>query len=268
MSTRERDDDRRTGVKPFLYRDVATKLRERILTGVYLPNAKLPSLNELVEEFKVSAISVRRALRELAYEGLVYGEQGRGVFVKPKSIIHRVLAANADRSMGDEIERAGFQPTIKELMHDRIEADEDTAVRLRVAPGTMVHRHQKLVFADSEPVSLNFLYFTDEVAPRLTPFLAKTFVFRMLELARLHVHHSRFEFGALALGNDYAGLFKKPAGFPMGVLHFTPLTKSGKALLTGTTIFRSDRFIFELDVPYEVFAGHPVSSRGRSRRAR
>src|ERR1700693_3617932 len=94
--------------REFLYRDVASRLRERITSGKYPPNPKLPSLYDLVDEFEVSAISVRRALRELNYEGLIYGEQGRGVFVKAKAVIHRVLAADADRSIRDEIARAGF----------------------------------------------------------------------------------------------------------------------------------------------------------------
>jgi Transcriptional regulators len=249
MALQKQDSDRRARGRAFLYRDVASKLRKRISAGTYSPNAKLPSLHDLVEEFDVSAISVRRALRELAYEGLIYGEQGRGVFVKPKSVIHRVIATNAERSIGDEIARAGFKPTIKELKYDRVEADDETAGRLLVAPATKIHRHQKLVLADAEPVSLHFLYFTDDIAPRLKLYLADTFVFRMLELARLHAHQTRFEFAAMALSDKYSALFKKPAGFPMGVLNFTPVTKNGKPILTGSTIFRSDRFVFEVAVP-------------------
>jgi GntR family transcriptional regulator len=250
MSTQKQRSDSRTGSRAFLYRDVAIKLRERITAGIYSPNAKLPSLNDLVDEFNVSAISVRRALRELSYEGLIYGEQGRGVFVKPKSVIHRVIVTNAERSIGDEIERAGFKPTIMELSFDRVKADDETAVRLHVAPGTKVQRHQKLVLANSEPVSLHVLYFTDKIAARLKKYLATTFVFRMLERAHFRVHQTRFEFAALALNNDHSALFKKSAGFPMGVLHFTPLTKAGKPILTGTTLFCSDRFVFEFFVPH------------------
>jgi DNA-binding GntR family transcriptional regulator len=249
MSVQKQRDDRRTGLRAFLYRDVAIKLRERIRAGIYPSNAKLPSLNELVEEFNVSAISVRRALRELSYEGLIYGEQGRGVFVKPKSVIHRVIVTNAETSIGDEIERAGFTPTIKELKYDRIKADDEIAIRLQIVPGTKVHRHQKLVLADSEPVSLHNLYFTNEVAKRIKSDLANTFVFRMLQRAGLRVHQTRFESGALALNNDHSPLFKKPAGFPMGILYFTPLTNSGKPIITGTTLFCSDRFVFEFFVP-------------------
>jgi GntR family transcriptional regulator len=236
------------GRKSLLYRDVASKLRERITSGMYPPNSKLPSLYDLVEEFDVSQISVRRALRELAYEGLVYGEQGRGIFVKPKGVIHRVFAADAEHSIGDEIERAGFKPTVRELRNDRVKADEEIAARLQVAQGTKIWRHQKIVYANAEPVSLHFLYLTDEMWERLKDQLAHTFAFSMLKRARLKVEKSRFGFASMALSSEHSAVFNMPAGFPMGVVYFTPLSNAGKPFLTGTTIFRSDRFVFEVDV--------------------
>jgi GntR family transcriptional regulator len=235
--------------REFLYRDVASRLRERITSGKYPPNSKLPSLYDLVDEFEVSAISVRRALRELNYEGLIYGEQGRGVFVKAKAVIHRVLAADADRSIGDEIARAGFAPKIKGLRHDQIKADEDIAQRLGLKPGTKIHRHQKMAYADAEPVSLHFLYFPDLIADRLKENLGRAFVFRLLERAKIKVERLKFEFGAAALAAAHSEIFRLPAGFPMGLIYFTPMAKGNKPILTGLTIYRSDRFVFEINVP-------------------
>lgn len=239
-----------TSEREFLYRDIATKLRDRIASGVYAPNVKLPSLNDLVDEFGVSAISVRRALRELNYEGLIYGEQGRGVFVKAKGFIHRVLAATTDRSIGDEIARAGFTPRIKELGFEKIKADEEVAQRLNVKAGTTIFRHGKLALADQEPVSLHFLYFTGKVAEQIKKNIGAMFVFRLLESANIKVHESRFEFSVAGLSAAHAEIFKLPVGFPTGIIHFTPMTRSREPILTGLTIYRSDRFVFEFNVPH------------------
>lgn len=248
MSKLQRPLPKGSGRQSLLYRDVAEKLRTRIASGKYPPNTKLPSLYDLVDEFKVSEISVRRALRELSYEGLVYGEQGRGIFIKPKGVIHRVFAADAEHTIGDEIERAGFTPKVKELKSNRIAADGDISSRLQIDQGTKIWRHQKLVYANDEPVSLHFLYLTDEMSERLKDQLTHTFAFAMLKRARLIVGKSRFGFASTALSAEYSELFEIPAGFPMGVVYFTPLSKSEKPFLTGTTIYRSDRFVFEVDV--------------------
>lgn len=240
----------KNGTRDYLYRDVASKLRERITSGQYPPNTKLPSLYDLVQEFGVSAISVRRALKDLAYEGLVYGEQGRGVFVKAKGVIHRVLAAKTDQSIGDEIARAGFVPRILELSHERVKATEETARRLKIKPNTRIWRHQKIVYADQKPVSLHYLYYSDDIADRIKDSIGQLFVFPMLEKARIRVRESRFEFGAIGLSAEHVDLFQLQAGTPMGLIYFTPLDKSRNPLLTGLTIYRSDSFLFEFDIPH------------------
>jgi DNA-binding GntR family transcriptional regulator len=235
--------------RPLIYRDIAKDLRDRIVAGRYSPGAKLPSLSELIDEFAVSSISIRRALSELAYEGLIEIQQGRGAFVKLKGLIHRVIVTDPDRSIGNEIERAGFVPRIEDLGAELINSDNDVADRLEIKRGSKVWCHRKLVFADAEPVSLHFLYFTRELADRLKPCLANTFVFRMMQKAGLRPAKTRFEFSAEALKVADIAFFKLPAGSPIGALSFTPLAKSGRPILTGTTLFRSDRVIFELDVP-------------------
>lgn len=244
------DHPLKNGVKrrSTLYHEVAEKLRSRIISGKYAPQSKLPSLYDLVEEFQVSEISVRRAVRELSYEGLVYSEQGRGVFIKPKGVIHRVFAADAEHTIGDEIRRAGFEPAVKDLKSSLLAADAEIASRLRIKVGEKVWCRQKMVYADREPVSLHFLYLTNDMLERLKDQLADTFVFAMLKNAGLPVAKSRFGFASTALSSDFAKLFEMPAGFPMGVVYFTPLSKSAKPYLTGTTIYRSDRFVFEVDV--------------------
>ncbi|MGE0340606.1 MAG: GntR family transcriptional regulator [Xanthobacteraceae bacterium] len=238
------------GGRDLLYRDVADKIRNRISSGEYAPKTKLPSLYDLTEEFGVSAISVRRALKDLAYEGLVYGEQGRGVFVKEKGVIHRVLAATTDQSIGDEIARAGFTPKIKELSHERIKATDEVAARLKIKAGTRIWRHQKIAYADDEPVSLHYLYYPEPLAQKLKNSIGNTFVFRMLENAKIEVAQSRFEFGAGGLSAKHADYFQQSPGTPMGHIYFTPQTKDGAPILTGHTIYRSDRFLFAFDVPH------------------
>ena len=56
-------------------------LRQRLLTGVWRPNDRLPSERDLAEELNVCAATVQRHLRELQNEGLIWGWPGKGRFV-------------------------------------------------------------------------------------------------------------------------------------------------------------------------------------------
>ena len=65
------------------YLQVADDLRRQIRTGVLEPGAQLPSMAQLRHQYGVSNTVVRDALNELRRGGLVVGQQGKGVFVRP-----------------------------------------------------------------------------------------------------------------------------------------------------------------------------------------
>jgi DNA-binding LacI/PurR family transcriptional regulator len=56
-------------------------LRQRVMTGVWGPNDRLPSERDLAEELNVCAATIQRHLRELQNEGLIWGWPGKGRFV-------------------------------------------------------------------------------------------------------------------------------------------------------------------------------------------
>ncbi len=57
-------------------------LRDRILNSSYSPGGKLPTERELCEEFGISRITCRHALRLLQEQGLVERMPGKGTFVR------------------------------------------------------------------------------------------------------------------------------------------------------------------------------------------
>lgn len=63
------------------YYQVKTEIMKRINDGVYKPNQLMPSETEYMRLFDISRITIRKALDELAKEGLVYRIQGKGTYV-------------------------------------------------------------------------------------------------------------------------------------------------------------------------------------------
>ncbi|MDP6927494.1 MAG: GntR family transcriptional regulator, partial [Rhodospirillales bacterium] len=61
-----------------LYHQIYLILRQKLLSGEFAYDDRIPSEQELVEEYEVSRITARRALDELAAEGLVVRQRGRG----------------------------------------------------------------------------------------------------------------------------------------------------------------------------------------------
>jgi len=63
------------------YRRIADEIANKIRSGELKPHDKLPSTAELAEQHHVSLATVNRAFGLLHDRGLVYGKQGKGVFV-------------------------------------------------------------------------------------------------------------------------------------------------------------------------------------------
>ncbi len=64
-----------------LYVQLAELFRQRIGKGVWKHGDKLPSLDQLTGEFEVARVTVRQAMLQLARDGLVSPQRGRGTFV-------------------------------------------------------------------------------------------------------------------------------------------------------------------------------------------
>lgn len=67
--------------KKILYQEVSNTLKNRIISGEYEIGTMLPTENELVDEFEVSKITVRRAVQLLVDDGYVQKQSGKGTVV-------------------------------------------------------------------------------------------------------------------------------------------------------------------------------------------
>ncbi|WKA46006.1 GntR family transcriptional regulator [Geobacillus zalihae] len=74
------------------------QIRQYIMDNIqqkkWKPNDKIPSENELAEQFKVSRITVKKALDSLVEEGIIYRIQGRGSFVAKEEDSENIIYQN------------------------------------------------------------------------------------------------------------------------------------------------------------------------------
>ncbi|UOB12822.1 GntR family transcriptional regulator [Streptomyces sp. HP-A2021] len=73
------------GSVPSRHQDIAEDLRHQITTGRIKPGERLPSEAGLADRYKVSTVTLRRALAVLQAEGLVEKIHGRGNFARHPS---------------------------------------------------------------------------------------------------------------------------------------------------------------------------------------
>ncbi|MFD3781184.1 GntR family transcriptional regulator [Streptomyces sp. NPDC058612] len=142
------------------YVQIADDLRTKILEGVLRGGDRVPSENEICEQWPVSKITARRALGLLRSEGLVEGVRGKGTFVRRKAPRVRLAPQRWFRQVhGDsrptytqEAERAGETVSPDSESHES-QAAFEVAERLNIETGDPVSETHFLTVMDGERVS-------------------------------------------------------------------------------------------------------------------
>ncbi|MGW7477081.1 GntR family transcriptional regulator [Nonomuraea muscovyensis] len=67
------------------WEQVADVIRERIAAGVYRPGSRVPSENDLMQEFGIARMTAHKVMRALREEGTIYTVRGLGSFVSQLS---------------------------------------------------------------------------------------------------------------------------------------------------------------------------------------
>lgn len=229
----------------FLYVEIARELRRRVEQKIYLPGRRIPTEAELVREFDVSAITVRRAVRNLTAAGLLFGRQGLGVFVTDTRRIVRRFSTSPETSTADDIRAAGYEPALKERALSFIYAPPHLADRLGIAPGDRLYRHDKILFADNDPVAVDTTYLPSRIGDTVRHDLSSNFIFPVLAKHGLSIDHLDYRFEAAVVDDEEGAALGLPPGFPVLAVFYTAFAPDGSALMTGRTISRSDRFAYE-----------------------
>ena len=101
-----------------LYERVESVLAGDIADGSLPPETQLPPEEGLIERFKVSRTTVRKAIQNLVERGLVEVRRGRGTFVTQPKITqergHREAARSVldDSEHGARLEQGRHQPHV------------------------------------------------------------------------------------------------------------------------------------------------------------
>lgn len=148
----------------FLYQQLQNLIRDDIMSGKYPEGSQMPSESELGQMYKVSRITVRRGLKELAKEGMIEMRQGKGTFVKSARLDLHLL----DLSGFSEFQWKPHHTITRTILEKEVvKAPEEVSTALRLAKGEKVLRLRRLINLDGEPFSIDIAFFPIALYPGL-----------------------------------------------------------------------------------------------------
>ncbi|MEN6355625.1 MAG: GntR family transcriptional regulator [Armatimonadota bacterium] len=178
-----------------LYKAVYEALRGRIIAGDYLPGDALPSEPRLKEEFGVSTITVRRAIHELALDGLVEPRQGVGNIVREPADSSVVIGMS---SFTTDVAHGRLRLVRTLLADEMIPAAPDIAERLHVQPGSVLRHLVRLDCEGNAPLSTDEVFIPPAFASAITNEIAAspTFMHLWQEASGLQLMRTDYEIWA------------------------------------------------------------------------
>lgn len=151
------------------YHRIYLVLREQLEEGRFVDG--LPGELALVRQFGVARVTVRRALEQLAQEGLISREPGRGT--RPIGWPARPAASAANDPMRTQLTgllenlvSMGLRTSVKVLDVETVTASESVARALELKPGDAVQKAVRVRSTREGPLSHITTYVPADVARR------------------------------------------------------------------------------------------------------
>ena len=161
------------------YGQLMDALRARIRAGVYQIGDLIPAESRLQAEFGVSRITVRRAVDELAREGILLKEQGRGTYVS--RVLEITQGLNTLSTVTDTLLQMGLTPENVEIALAMEEASESLAAALQIEPGAPIWHLFRLRSAHSTPICLTDNYILPDHVPGFSRELLRASLYETYE---------------------------------------------------------------------------------------
>lgn len=230
---------------PKYYR-VKASLAARMADGTWPPGSLLPTEPELCLEFAVSRITVRKAISDLAHEGMIITVQGKGTFVAKPKVGERFIQRNF--GFFEDMRRRGFAVTTEVLRQEVQPAGNKVAERLALRPGDCVHVIVRRRAVDGERFSLSTTYIPEALCPGLAnEDLSQGSLFQLLATHyNVHLGHGERTLEAVAAGQAEARMLDLALASPLLRLDSTGYMPDGRPFEFSNTFQRGDRALVEL----------------------
>lgn len=128
---------------------IENELIKKIQSGELCPGDELPSESDLIEIYKVSRVTVRRAIDELYYQGYIEKMQGKRTCVKQ---IRKLQELASVSSYTEEIIRQGMTPSREVLVSELRICTEEEAEKLQLQKADPVFHLERIYYADKRPL--------------------------------------------------------------------------------------------------------------------
>jgi GntR family transcriptional regulator len=228
-----------------LYHQLQGLLKAEIESGKWRAGEQLPSETKLAEQYRVSKITLRQALGELADLGYIRREHGRGTFVERRKFDEGPRELT---SFSEEMRRHDLVASSRILSQRRVLADARVSHALRLPAKSRVFELKRVRLSSGEPMSIQTAHIPADFVPGLE-LTSDVSLYEVLQ-RRYHLYPARARetyFAATADARS-AELLGIAAGAPVFTVERVTHLPNEKPFEFVQSMVRGDRYSIVLDL--------------------
>ena len=151
-------------MKKQKYKEIEETIKEKIKNKEYYPGYKLSTEESLCEQFNTSRITVRKALNNLAIEGLIIKRVGDGTYVSEPNIVN---GDGRRRSFSQDMIANGKVPGSEVISFKIIKANSEEFIKqmLKLKDNDQIYVMIKIRTGDDIPIALSRTYVPVNLVP-------------------------------------------------------------------------------------------------------
>ncbi len=230
-----------------LYVQIAESLMARIESGELSAGDRLPPERALSEMLGVNRLTLRRALRVLAGEGLLVRRQGKGTYIaRPKIERHAGSLVSFTRGM----QRSGYTPGAKIVSFTQSPVDASLSKELQLPTSAVVYLIHRLRTLNREAVLLERYTISAAKFPDLQRFdLESRSLYEVFEQEYgITVRRARQSLEPVSATEYEARLLQVEPGAPLMLERRLSFDEKGRPVEQGKDLYRGDRFRFVTEI--------------------
>ena len=227
-----------------LYVQIKDYIRLNIQNGVYTVNERIPSERQLAEQFDVNRLTVSKALNELAQEGLVYSQVGKGTYVAPAKIdqaLHTLTSFSQDMSSRGKCASS-------RVLHAAVDhATEEVARALSILPGAEIVALHRLRLANEQAIAYERSHVVYALCPGILErhdFIRDSLYAVLREDYGLHLTYAHQTIEARTASEEEARVLEADTNTPILGITRTTYNEQNRPIEFVRSAYRGDRYKF------------------------
>lgn len=231
---------------------VSDKLREDIEeyidTHHLKEGDKLPSERFLAELFNANRITLRKALQQMAGEGLIYSIPTQGTFLSQPKFCENVAGFISFSSAWGE---GGRRVSSKLLKFAMVDSNLKTSQLFGVPLGSKVYELRRLRLLDDIPISIETSYLLEETCPGLIRFdfrHNRSLYQTLFEEYGIRIHQQQQNVRATKMTEEETEIFCMEPGSSVFYISAVGIAEDGRSIERSICVTRADRYAFGYQV--------------------